>query len=121
MLVDISDAFSRKEHAPGLPSRAVAKLLRMIDPDGAQKRDCRRRPRPIAAQAEIAGLFESGATSVLDACVPAAAADNGSEVEAAAIRSGIGRILGAMYANRNADDSKLARRLSQVAKQITYA
>jgi hypothetical protein len=114
IVIDIADGFRTHEYRTlNWVQDKLEKLLRLIDPYWQQKRDCWLRPRRLASRWLIARFFESGAISTLDLAkpMPASAAS-----EASAIRAEVARILGAMYPQIDARDSRLARWLTQISQ-----
>jgi hypothetical protein len=114
MAFDIADGFRVREHRTlGWAQDKIEKLLRLIDPDWQQRRDCLLRPRRLAAQPRIARFFESGATSALQLSPPTLGS---TTLEATAIRNEIGRVLHTMYPQGNARRSRLAQWLIQISQ-----
>jgi hypothetical protein len=114
IVIDIADGFRTREHRSlGWARDKMEKLLRLIDPDWQQKRDCWLRPRRLASGRLIARYFESGAISTLDMTQPKPTT---VASETRVIRAEIARILSAMYPQTDARGSRLARWLTQISQ-----
>jgi hypothetical protein len=63
--LDISQSFSKNENAP-MPRKAVSKLLRMVAPGAAERRDCRRRSKRLAAGAIVNRVIGDALATAVD-------------------------------------------------------
>ena len=96
--IDISDSFRRDENRkPSIPIRAMQRGLRMIDPMWREKLDCRRRAPELSAGPLIDRLVSGAHDSILDLVSAADFPKATLEIETAALRSELGRLMAALY------------------------
>ncbi len=96
--IDISDGFKRTESGPGsVVERVHGRIRRGLNPYWRESRDCRTRPKSLALAATMARIVAEGKDSVLDVRTSSAFEKATAEMEDAALRVEIGRLVNAMY------------------------
>lgn len=80
-----------------IPRRVVDRMMRKFDPLVAERRDCRRRRRPVDSADQIVQVIESGAASPADLLDPDTIELSTVEQETKDLRREIARLANALY------------------------
>ncbi len=80
-----------------IPRRAVDRLMRKFDPLFAERRDCRKRSRPIDSADDIVRIIESGAASPVDLLDPETIERSTVEQETKDLRREVTKLANALY------------------------
>jgi hypothetical protein len=92
--LDISDSFSRDEHAPFL-AKAMRRVIRAIAPTLQQESDCRRRSKNLSAGGRMGEVLHGQLVSVVDLELPASAVSLAEETEC--LKREVGRLVDGLF------------------------
>jgi hypothetical protein len=92
--LDISDSFSRDEHAPFL-AKALRRVIRSIAPTLQQESDCRRRSKSLAAGGKMSMVLRGQLNSVVDLELPASTVSLAEETEC--LKREVGRLVDGLF------------------------
>ena len=111
MLLDISDGYPKVAHQPrNLIQRIKGKIARTLNPFGVHLKDCRKRPKGLRAQRNIAEIFEGNLASALDLkwFENASAGEKENDV----LRVEFARILDALRPSHNYSETALITKIA---------
>ena len=111
--LDISDSFSRNEHAPFIV-KALRKMIKSVAPTMEQERDCRRRAKRLSVGGMISDVIHGRLNSAVDLDLPPSSFS--LEEETALLRREVGRLVDGLYGSaRNLQNNALADKLRAYA------
>jgi len=125
-VIDIEDGYPQREHLKlqklSLGKQVLQRILRKIDPNSDQRRDCRRRPEVLAAGNDINALLRGNLATPLELASRMQANEVTLDLEDRMLRSEVSRIAQALYGSqRSPAGGKLARRLQALGEETRDA
>lgn len=123
-VIDIEDGYPQREHLKlqklPLGKQVLQRILRKIDPNSDQRRDCRRRPEVLAAGNDINALLRGDLATPLELASRMQASKVTLDMEDRMLRSEVSRIAQALYGpQRSITGGKLAGRLMALGEEGT--
>jgi hypothetical protein len=109
----IGDSYPELEHPTrSLATKVVERVLRHVDFDFKQRRDCRQRSAQLGAAREVVSLIESAGKSLVEPQDPRAIEQATLTEETAALRRELSRVAEALFPN------EVVRRSSRLYRQL---